>query len=42
MTSEVLSILVVLAKTGTTMLFVTREIEFAHSFSSRIAFLHKG
>jgi ABC-type polar amino acid transport system ATPase subunit len=42
MTSEVLSILAALAKTGTTMVFVTHEIEFARSISSRIAFLDKG
>ncbi|AWC20747.1 Glutamine transport ATP-binding protein GlnQ [Aminobacter sp. MSH1] len=42
MTSEVLSILAKLAKGGTTMVFVTHEIEFARSISSRIAFLDKG
>ncbi|PWK70707.1 amino acid ABC transporter ATP-binding protein [Aminobacter sp. AP02] len=42
MTSEVLSILAALAKTGTTMVFVTHEIEFARSISTRIAFLDKG
>jgi len=42
MTSEVLSILANLAKGGTTMVFVTHEIEFARSISSRIAFLDKG
>lgn len=42
MTAEVLSILAALAKGGTTMVFVTHEIEFARSISSRIAFLDKG
>ncbi|GAA4126791.1 amino acid ABC transporter ATP-binding protein [Aminobacter aganoensis] len=42
MTSEVLSILAKLAKGGTTMVFVTHEIEFARSISTRIAFLDKG
>ncbi|QOF73730.1 amino acid ABC transporter ATP-binding protein [Aminobacter sp. SR38] len=42
MTSEVLSILANLAKGGTTMVFVTHEIAFARSISSRIAFLDKG
>jgi len=38
----VLSILANLAKGGTTMVFVTHEIEFARSISTRIAFLDKG
>ena len=42
MTAEVLSILASLAKGGTTMVFVTHEIEFARSISTRIAFLDKG
>ncbi|MBZ9655496.1 amino acid ABC transporter ATP-binding protein [Phyllobacterium lublinensis] len=42
MTAEVLSILAQLAKTGTTMVFVTHEIEFARTISSRIVFLDKG
>ena len=42
MTAEVLSILANLAKGGTTMVFVTHEIEFARSISTRIAFLDKG
>jgi len=42
MTAEVLSILAKLAKQGTTMLFVTHEIEFARGISDRIVFLDKG
>jgi len=42
MTAEVLGILAKLAKQGTTMLFVTHEIEFARGISDRIVFLDKG
>jgi ABC-type polar amino acid transport system ATPase subunit len=42
MTAEVLAILAKLAAEGTTMVFVTHEIEFARQISSRIAFLEKG
>jgi len=42
MTAEVLSILAKLAAEGTTMLFVTHEIEFARTISTRIVFLDKG
>ena len=42
MTSEVLDILAKLAKDGTTMVFVTHEIEFARQISNRIVFLEKG
>jgi ABC-type polar amino acid transport system ATPase subunit len=42
MTSEVLAILAKLAASGTTMLFVTHEIEFARQISSRIVFLDQG
>ena len=42
MTSEVLDILAKLATNGTTMLFVTHEIEFARQISDRIVFLEKG
>jgi ABC-type polar amino acid transport system ATPase subunit len=42
MTAEVLSILAKLAASGTTMLFVTHEIEFARHISSRIVFLDQG
>ena len=42
MTAEVLSILAKLASEGTTMLFVTHEIEFARGISDRIVFLDKG
>jgi ABC-type polar amino acid transport system ATPase subunit len=42
MTAEVLAILAKLAHKGTTMLFVTHEIEFARQISSRIVFLEKG
>ena len=42
MTAEVLAILAKLAADGTTMLFVTHEIEFARQISHRIVFLEKG
>jgi len=42
MTAEVLAILAKLARSGTTMLFVTHEIEFARQISSRIVFLDGG
>ncbi len=42
MTAEVLAILAKLATDGTTMLFVTHEIEFARQISDRIVFLEKG
>jgi ABC-type polar amino acid transport system ATPase subunit len=42
MTAEVLAILAKLAAAGTTMVFVTHEIEFARQISSRIVFLEKG
>ena len=42
MTAEVLAILAKLAAEGTTMLFVTHEIEFARQISNRIVFLDKG
>jgi ABC-type polar amino acid transport system ATPase subunit len=42
MTSEVLGILAQLARSGTTMVFVTHEIEFARQISDRIVFLDKG
>ena len=42
MTSEVLDILAKLAAEGTTMVFVTHEIEFARQISNRIVFLEKG
>ena len=42
MTAEVLDILARLAESGTTMLFVTHEIEFARRISDRIVFLEKG
>jgi ABC-type polar amino acid transport system ATPase subunit len=42
MTAEVLAILAKLAASGTTMLFVTHEIEFARQISSRIVFLDQG
>jgi polar amino acid transport system ATP-binding protein/glutamine transport system ATP-binding protein len=42
MTAEVLAILAKLAEEGTTMLFVTHEIEFARQISDRIVFLDKG
>ena len=42
MTGEVLDILAKLATGGTTMLFVTHEIEFARTISNRVAFLDQG
>jgi ABC-type polar amino acid transport system ATPase subunit len=42
MTSEVLAILAKLAAAGTTMVFVTHEIEFARQISHRVVFLEKG
>jgi len=42
MTAEVLDILAKLARSGTTMVFVTHEIEFARQISNRIVFLEKG
>ncbi len=42
MTAEVLAILAKLAAGGTTMLFVTHEIEFARQISNRIVFLDGG
>lgn len=42
MTSEVLDILAKLATSGTTMVFVTHEIEFARQISNRVVFLEKG
>ena len=42
MTAEVLAILARLAASGTTMLFVTHEIDFARHISSRIVFLDQG
>ncbi|MDC9825109.1 amino acid ABC transporter ATP-binding protein [Devosia sp. ZB163] len=42
MTAEVLAILAKLAGSGTTMVFVTHEIEFARQISNRIVFLEKG
>ncbi|USX17658.1 amino acid ABC transporter ATP-binding protein [Oxalobacteraceae bacterium OTU3REALA1] len=42
MTAEVLDILAKLAAAGTTMLFVTHEIDFARQISSRIVFLEQG
>jgi ABC-type polar amino acid transport system ATPase subunit len=42
MTAEVLAILARLAANGTTMLFVTHEIEFARHISNRIVFLDAG
>jgi ABC-type polar amino acid transport system ATPase subunit len=42
MTAEVLAILAKLAQSGTTMVFVTHEIEFARQISNRIVFLEKG
>jgi ABC-type polar amino acid transport system ATPase subunit len=42
MTAEVLSILAKLATSGTTMVFVTHEIEFARQISNRIVFLDQG
>jgi ABC-type polar amino acid transport system ATPase subunit len=42
MTGEVLNILARLAAEGTTMLFVTHEVEFARQISTRIVFLDQG
>jgi len=42
MTAEVLAILARLAADGTTMLFVTHEIEFARHISNRVVFLEQG
>lgn len=42
MTAEVLAILARLAGQGTTMVFVTHEIEFARQISNRIVFLDQG
>jgi len=42
MTAEVLAILAKLAREGTTMVFVTHEIEFARQISDRIVFLDQG
>jgi len=42
MTGEVLAILARLARSGTTMLFVTHEIAFAREISDRIVFLDGG
>jgi ABC-type polar amino acid transport system ATPase subunit len=42
MTADVLAILAKLAGSGTTMLFVTHEIEFARQISSRVVFLDGG
>ncbi|HVG49811.1 MAG TPA: amino acid ABC transporter ATP-binding protein [Rubellimicrobium sp.] len=42
MTAEVLDLLAKLAAGGTTMLFVTHEIEFARQISDRVVFLEKG
>ncbi|MEA1650145.1 amino acid ABC transporter ATP-binding protein [Nitrospirillum sp. BR 11164] len=42
MTAEVLAILGRLATQGTTMLFVTHEVEFARRISTRIVFLDQG
>jgi len=42
MTAEVLAILAKLADDGTTMVFVTHEIDFARQISDRIVFLDKG
>ncbi len=42
MTAEVLAILAQLVASGTTMLFVTHEIEFARQISNRIVFLDQG
>ncbi|MBM3117029.1 amino acid ABC transporter ATP-binding protein [Jeongeupia naejangsanensis] len=42
MTAEVLRILARLADEGTTMVFVTHEVEFARTISSRVVFLEKG
>lgn len=42
MTAEVLAILAKLAADGTSMLFVTHEIDFARSISDRVVFLEQG
>lgn len=42
MTSEVLDVLAELARTGTTLIFVTHEIAFAKKISNRILFLDEG
>jgi len=42
MTAEVLAILARLAAGGTTMLFVTHEVEFARQISNRVVFLDGG
>lgn len=42
MTSEVLDVLADLAKSGTTLIFVTHEIAFAKKISNRIVFLDEG
>lgn len=42
MTGEVLDVLAALARSGTTMIFVTHEIAFAREISSRIVFLDDG
>ncbi|MEQ1951709.1 amino acid ABC transporter ATP-binding protein [Mesorhizobium sp. CN2-181] len=42
MTAEVLTILAKLAAEGTTMVFVTHEVEFARQISNRVVFLEKG
>jgi polar amino acid transport system ATP-binding protein/glutamine transport system ATP-binding protein len=42
MTADVLAILADLAVRGTTMVFVTHEIEFARQISRRIVFLDQG
>ena len=42
MTAEVLAILAKLAAEGTTMVFVTHEIDFARQISDRVVFLDKG
>lgn len=42
MTSEVLDVLADLAKSGTTLIFVTHEIAFAKKISNRMVFLDEG
>ena len=42
MTSEVLEVIEALAKSGTTMILVTHEVEFARRISDRIVFLDGG
>lgn len=42
MTSEVLDVLADLARSGTTLIFVTHEIAFARKISNRIVFLDEG